>query len=250
MNELAGKVAIVTGASKGIGAGIAKGLAEAGASVVVNYVSSLEGADRVVAEIENAGGKTIAVKADISNIADVEKMFDKTVSAFGRLDVLVNNASVFSHAAIEDITEEQFHQMFNIINVLGTIFVTQQAVKHFGDQGGSIINIGSLSSRRFKAGATVYSATKSALNGITGVFAVELASRKIRVNAILPGFVDTEGSRAFGVMGTEWEKQLIAATPLGRVGLPSDLAPVAVFLASDASAWLTGELIAASGGMQ
>lgn len=249
MNELAGKVAIVTGASKGIGAGIAKGLAEAGASVVVNYASSREGADRIVAEIENAGGKTIAVKADISNIADVEKMFDKTVSVFGRLDVLVNNASVFSHAAIEDITEEQFHQMFNI-NVLGTIFVTQQAVKHFGDQGGSIINIGSLSSRRFKAGAAVYTATKSALNGITGVFAVELASRKIRVNAILPGFVDTEGSRAFGVMGTEWEKQLIAATPLGRVGLPSDLAPVAVFLASDASAWLTGEIIAASGGMQ
>jgi 3-oxoacyl-[acyl-carrier protein] reductase len=249
MKELAGKVAIVTGASKGIGAGIAKGLAEAEASVVVNYASSREGADRVVAEIENAGGKTIAVQADISNIADVEKLFDKTVSVFGRLDVLVNNASVFSHAAIEDITEEQFHQMFNI-NVLGTIFVTQQAVKHFGDQGGSIINIGSLSSRRFKAGAAVYTATKSALNGITGVFAVELASRKIRVNAILPGFVDTEGSRAFGVMGTEWEKQLIAATPLGRVGLPSDLAPVAVFLASDASAWLTGELIAASGGMQ
>jgi 3-oxoacyl-[acyl-carrier protein] reductase len=162
--------------------------------------------------------------------------------------VLVNNASVFSHAAIEDITEEQFHQMFNI-NVLGTILVTQHAVKHFGDRGGSIINIGSLSSRRFKAGAAVYTATKSALNGITGVFAVELASRKIRVNAILPGFVDTEGSRTFGVMGTEWEKQLIAATPLGRVGLPSDLAPVAVFLASDASAWLTGEIIAASGGM-
>jgi len=248
MNELPGKVAIVTGASKGIGAGIAKGLAAAGASVVVNYASSRAGADRIVAEIENAGGKTIAVQADISNIADVEKMFDKTVSAFGRLDVLVNNASVFSHAAIEDITEEQFHQMFDI-NVLGTIVVTQQAVKHFGDQGGSIINIGSLSSRRFKAGAAVYTATKSALNGITGVFAVELASRKIRVNAILPGFVDTEGSRAFGVMGTEWEKQLIAATPLGRVGLPSDLAPVAVFLASDASAWLTGELIAASGGM-
>jgi len=248
MNELAGKVAIVTGASKGIGAGIAKGLAEAGAAVVVNYASSREGADRVVAEIENAGGKTVAVQANISNIADVETMFDNAVSAFGRLDVLVNNASVFSHAAIEDITEEQFYQMFNI-NVLGTIFVTQQAVKHFGDRGGSIINIGSLSSRRFKAGAAVYTATKSALNGITGVFAVELASRKIRVNAILPGFVDTEGSRAFGVMGTEWEKQLIAATPLGRVGLPSDLAPVAVFLASDASAWLTGELIAASGGM-
>jgi 3-oxoacyl-[acyl-carrier protein] reductase len=249
MNELVGKVALVTGASKGIGAGIAKGLAEAGASVVVNYASSREGANRIVAEIENAGGKTIAVQADISNIADVEKMFDKTVSTFGRLDVLVNNASVFSHAAIEDITEEQFQQMFNI-NVLGAIFVTQQAVKHFGDQGGSIINIGSMSSRRFKAGAAVYTATKSALNGITGVFAVELASRKIRVNAILPGFVDTEGSRAFGVLGTEWERQLIAATPLGRVGLPSDLAPVAVFLASDASAWLTGELIAASGGMQ
>ncbi len=248
MNELAGKVAIVTGASKGIGAGIAKGLAEAGAAVVVNYASSREGADRVVAEIENAGGKTVAVQANISNIADVETMFDNAVSAFGRLDVLVNNASVFSHAAIEDITEEQFYQMFNI-NVLGTIFVTQQAVKHFGDRGGSIINIGSLSSRRFKAGAAVYTATKSALNGITGVFAVELASRKIRVNAILPGFVDTEGSRAFGVMGTEWEKQLIAATPHGRVGLLSDLAPVAVFLASDASAWLTGELIAASGGM-
>ncbi len=249
MNELAGKVALVTGASKGIGAGIAKGLAEAGASVVVNYASSREGADRVVAEIERAGGKTIAVQADIANRADVEKMFAKTVSAFGRLDVLVNNASVFSHAAIADITAAQFHQMFNI-NVLGTIFVTQHAVKHFGAQGGSIINIGSLSSRRFKAGAAVYTATKSALNGITGVFAVELASRKIRVNAILPGFVDTEGARAFGVLGTEWEKQLIAATPLGRVGLPSDLAPVAVFLASDASAWLTGELIAASGGMQ
>ena len=249
MNELAGKVALVTGASKGIGAGIAKGLAEAGAAVVVNYASSREGADRIVAEIEHAGGRATAVKADISNITDVENMFDKTISMFGGLDVLVNNASVFSHAAIENITEEQFHQMFNI-NVLGTIFVTQQAVKYFGDQGGSIINIGSLSSRRFKAGAAVYTATKSALNGITGVFAVELASRKIRVNAILPGFVDTEGSRAFGVMGTEWEKQLIAATPLGRVGLPSDLAPVAVFLASDASAWLTGELIAASGGMR
>src|SRR5437899_11497122 len=149
MNELAGKVALVTGASKGIGAGIAKGLAEAGASVVVNYASSREGADRVVAEIERAGGKTIVVQADIANSADVEKMFDKTVSAFGRLDVLVNNASAFSHAAIADITEEQFHQMFNI-NVLGTIFVTRHAVKHFGAQGGSIINIGSLASRRFK----------------------------------------------------------------------------------------------------
>jgi 3-oxoacyl-[acyl-carrier protein] reductase len=195
MNELAGKVAIVTGASKGIGAGIAKGLAEAGASVMVNYASSREGAERVRAEIKTAGGQTIAVKADISNRADVEKLFAKTVSTFGRLDVLVNNASVFSHAAIEDITEDQFHQMFNI-NVLGTLFVTQQAVKHFGDRGGSIINIGSLSSRRFKAGAAVYTATKSALNGITGVFAVELASRKIRVNAILPGFVDTEGARS------------------------------------------------------
>jgi len=249
MNELVGKVAIVTGASKGIGAGIAKGLAEAGAAVVVNYASSREGADRVRAEIENAGGKSIAVQADISNSADVEMMFDETISTFGRLDVLVNNASVFSHAAIENITEEQFHQMFTI-NVLGTLFVTQHAVKHFGNCGGSIINIGSLSSRRFKAGAAVYTATKSALNGITGVFAVELASRKIRVNAILPGFVDTEGARAFGVLGTEWEKQLIAATPLGRVGLPSGLAPVAVFLASDASAWLTGELIVASGDMQ
>src|SRR5215475_4702527 len=165
MGKLNNQVAVVTGASKGIGAGIAKGLAAAGASVVVNYASSREGADRVVTEIANAGGRTIAVQADISNIADVEKMFDKTVSAFGRLDVLVNNASVFSHAAIENITEEQFHQMFNI-NVLGTIFVTQQAVRHFGDRGGSIINIGSLSSRRLKAGAAVYTATKSALNGI------------------------------------------------------------------------------------
>ena len=245
MSQLTGQVAVVTGASKGIGAGIAKGLAEAGASVVVNYASSKEGADRVVSEIAKKGGKAIAVQGDTSKAADVTRLFAETRKAFGRLDVLVNNAGVFEFAPLEAITEEQFHKQFNI-NVLGLILSTQEAVKHFGPEGGSVINIGSVVSEIASPTATVYAATKGAVDAVTHVLAVELGPKKIRVNSINPGMIETEGTAGF--MGSDFHKNAIKQTPLGRIGQPKDIAPIAVFLASPDSGWLTGEILIASGG--
>ena len=250
MNKpLAGKVALVTGAAKGIGAGIAKAMAAAGATVVVNYVSDRDGANRTVAAIETASGRALAVQANISVVAEVERLFAEAVAAFGRLDILVNNASVFAFAPLEQITDEQLHKMLRV-NLWGTIITCREAVKYLGDHGGSIINIGSMSSERFSAGAVAYTATKAGITGVTGVLAVELASRGIRVNQINPGAVDTEGARAIGAMSDEARATHVARTPLGRVGTPADIASVAVFLASDAAGWLTGECLAVSGGLR
>jgi 3-oxoacyl-[acyl-carrier protein] reductase len=247
MSELRGKVAVVTGASKGIGAAIAKGLAAVGASVVVNYASSREGADRVVAEIVGKGGKAIAVEADVSKAAAVQRLFDQTKNAFGSLDVLVNNAGVYRFAPLEEVTEDEFHREFNI-NVLGVLLASREAMKYFGPDGGSIINISSIASTSPTSTAVVYSATKGAVDAITRVLANELGPKKIRVNAIKPGGVETEGVHSMGVVGSEFEKQMVARTPLGRLGQPDDIASVAVFLASAASGWMTGETIAVGGG--
>ena len=249
MSKLQGKVAVVTGASKGIGAGIAKGLAAAGAAVVVNYASSREGADRVVADITKAGGKAVAVQGDVAKAADVERLFAEAKKAFGKLDVLVNNAGVYQFAPLEELTEELFHRQFNT-NVLGLLQASREAVKHFGADGGSIINISSVASQLGLPGSSVYAATKGAVDTITQVLAKELAPKKIRVNAINPGGVETEGTHAIGVIGGDFEKQMIAQTPLGRIGQPEDIAPIAVFLASSDSGWLTGEKLIASGGMR
>ena len=247
MSDLKGKVAVVTGASKGIGAAIAKGLSAAGAAVVVNYSSSKEGADRVVADINANGGKAIAVKGDVAKAADMRRLFDETEKAFGTIDVLVNNAGVYtSSLPLEDITEDEFHREFNI-NVLGTILATKEAVKHFGPNGGSVINISSIASAG-EPTAAIYSGTKGAVDAITRGLAAELGPRKIRVNAIAPGGVETEGTHSGGIMGSDFEKAMIASTPLGRFGQPDDIARVAVFLASEDSAWLTGERLTASGG--
>jgi 3-oxoacyl-[acyl-carrier protein] reductase len=246
MNDLKGKVAVVTGASKGIGAAIAKGLSAAGAVVVVNYSSGREGADRVVADIKANGGKAIAVKGDVAKTADVQRLFGETEEAFHALDVLVNNAGVYKFEPLEEITEDEFHREFNI-NVLGTILATKEAVKHFGPNGGSIINISSIASAG-EAQAAIYSGTKGAVDAITRALAEELGPRKIRVNAIAPGVVDTEGTRSGGIMGSDFEKEAVAGTPLGRFGQPDDIARIAVFLASEDSAWLTGERLTASGG--
>jgi len=246
MNDLKGKVAVVTGASKGIGAAIAKNLSAAGAAVVVNYSSSREGADRVVADIKANGGEAIAVKGDVAKAADVQRLFDETEKAFHALDVLVNNAGVYKFQSLEEITEEEFHREFNI-NVLGTILVTKEAVRHFGPNGGSIINISSIASEG-EARAAIYSGTKGAIDAITRALAAELGPQKIRVNAIAPGVVDTEGTRSGGILGSDFEKETVAGTPLGRFGQPDDIARIAVFLASEDSAWLTGERLTASGG--
>ncbi|MEJ1977019.1 MAG: glucose 1-dehydrogenase [Acetobacteraceae bacterium] len=249
MSKLAGKVAVVTGASKGIGAAIAKGLAAEGAKVVVNYASSREGADRVVAEIASKGGKAIAVQGDVSKAADVLRLFAETKQAFGTLDVLVNNAGVYQFAPLEGITEADFHRHFNT-NVLGLLLTTQEAVKHFSAEGGSVINISSTATAITPPMTAVYTATKGAVDAITRVLAKELAPKKIRVNSINPGGVETEGTHTAGVIGSDFETQMVALTPLGRMGQPEDIAPVAVFLASADSGWLTGEIILASGGMR
>jgi 3-oxoacyl-[acyl-carrier protein] reductase len=246
MSDLKGRVAVVTGASKGIGAAIAKGLSAAGAAVVVNYSASKEGADRVVADIKAKGGKAIAVKGDVAKAADMRRLFDETQKNFDRLDVVVNNAGVYKFARLEDITEDEFHRVFDI-NVLGVILATKEAVKHFGPNGGSIINISSIASAGLPE-AAVYSGSKSALEAITRGLAAELGPRKIRVNAIAPGGVETEGTHSAGIAGSDFEKAMIAETPLGRLGTPDDIARVAVFLASDDSTWLTGERLTASGG--
>ena len=249
MSKLAGKVAVVTGASKGIGAGIARGLGAAGAAVVVSYGSDRDGAARVVADIKDKGSKAIAVQADVSKSADVKRLFDETKRSFGRLDVLVNNAGVYAFAPLEGVTENEFHREFNT-NVLGLILATQEAVKHFGAEGGSVINIGSTATQFTPPMSVVYTATKGAVDGITRVLAKELGPKKIRVNSINPGPVETEGFHAMGAPGSDFEKQMLAQTPLGRIGQPGDIAPVAVFLASEDSGWLTGEILLASGGMR
>jgi 3-oxoacyl-[acyl-carrier protein] reductase len=249
MSKLAGKVAVVTGASKGIGAGIAKGLAAEGAAVVVNYASSREGADKVVAEITARGGKAIAVQGDVSKAGDVQRIFAETKKAFGTLDVLVNNAGVYSFAPLEAVTEDEFHRQFNT-NVLGLILSTQEAQKHFGPEGGSVINIGSAATDITPPASVVYTATKGAVTSITQVLAKELGPRKIRVNSINPGMVETEGVHSAGVIGSDFETMTVSQTPLGRIGQPGDVTPVAVFLASAESGWLTGETLVVSGGMR
>lgn len=248
MSRLRGKVAIVTGASKGIGAGIAKSLAAEGASVVVNYSSSREGAERVVGEITDSGGTAVAVQGDVSKTADVERLLEETEKTFGALDVLVNNAGVFQFDPLETVTETEFHREFNT-NVLGPILMTQAAVKRFGPEGGSVINVGSVVVRNPPPGSVVYTATKGALDSVTRVLASELGPRKIRVNSINPGVVETEGAHTLGVIGSDFEKELVARTPLGRVGQPEDIARVAVFLASEESRWMTGEILVAAGGL-
>jgi len=247
MSVLSGKVALVTGASKGIGAGIAKHLAAAGAAVAVNYATSKEGADKVVAEIEAAGGKAAALQGDFSKADDVKRVFETIRERHGKLDILVNNAGVYGFGPIEQVTEEHFHWQFNL-NVLGLLLATKEAVGLFGAEGGSVINIGSVVGAMSVPGASVYSATKGAVNSITVSLSKELGSRKIRVNALNPGLVETEGVHSAGFMGTPWEEEIIKNTPLGRVGQPDDIAKVAVFLASDAAGWVTGQLIHASGG--
>ena len=246
MSDLKGKVAVVTGASKGIGAAIAKSLSAAGAAVVVNYSAARDGADRVVTDIKARGGRAIAVQGNVANAADVQRLFAETKKAFGSLDVLVNNAGVYMFQALEEITEDEFHREFNI-NVLGTILVTKEAVKHFGPNGGSVINISSIASEG-APDAAIYSGTKSAVEAITRALAAELGPRKIRVNAIAPGVIETEGTHRLAIVGGDFEKEAIARTPLGRTGQPDDVARIAVFLASDDSGWISGERLAASGG--
>jgi 3-oxoacyl-[acyl-carrier protein] reductase len=247
--KLAGKVAIVTGASKGIGAAIAKQFAAEGAAVVVNYASSKEGADRVVDEIAKRGGKAIAVQANVANKKDSERLFAETKKAFGQLDILVNNAGVYKFEPLEAVTENEFHRQFNT-NVLGLILATQEALKHFGAEGGSVINIGSVASDLTPPTAVIYGATKGAVDAITRVLAKELGPKNIRVNSINPGGVETEGFYAGGFSGTDFERQMVAQTPLGRMGQPRDIAPAAVFLASSDSAWITGETLRVAGGLR
>jgi 3-oxoacyl-[acyl-carrier protein] reductase len=246
MTDLKGKVAVITGASKGIGAAIAKRLSEAGAAVVVNYSSSKEDANRVVSDIKANGGEAIAVKGDVAKAADMQRLFAETKKTFKRLDVLVNNAGVYKFIPLEQITEEEFHREFNI-NVLGTLLATKEAASYFGPNGGSVINMSSTASAG-EADASIYSGTKGAIDAITRGLALELGPRKIRVNAIAPGEVETEGTHSAGVIGSDFEKAMIASTPLGRIGQPDDIARIAIFLASDDSGWLTGERLTASGG--
>jgi 3-oxoacyl-[acyl-carrier protein] reductase len=248
MGKLSGRVALVTGASKGIGAAIARSLAAAGASVVVNYASSRAGAEKVVKSIESAGGKAVAAGGDVSKEADAQGLVDAALKSFGRLDIVVNNSGLYELGPIESMTLESFHRQFDV-NVLGPLLVTRAALKHLGE-GASIINISSIVSRITPEDSAIYSGTKGALDAITGALARELGGRKIRVNAINPGLVETEGTHRVGVMGSEFEKDAVRQTPLGRVGQPDDVAKIAVFLASDESQWLTGEKILAAGGMK
>jgi 3-oxoacyl-[acyl-carrier protein] reductase len=247
MSKLKGKVALVTGASKGIGASVAKGLAAAGASVVVNYASSRAGAEKVVAEITTAGGKAVAVGGNIAKPAEIIKLLAETKKAFGGLDILVNNAGVYKFEPLEAVTAEEFHRQFDT-NVLGPILASQEAAKLM-PRGGSIINISSVASVKAMPGSVVYAATKSALDTVTRVLAVELGPRGIRVNTLAPGGVETEGTHTAGIIGGDMEKYMVSQTPLGRIGQPDDIARAVVFLASDDAAWITGDRITASGGL-
>ena len=248
MSKLSDKIAVVTGASKGIGAEIARELAAAGAAVVVNYATSRDAADEVVAEIIGSGGKAAAIQGDVAKAADVEHLFAETKRAFGQIDVLVNNAGIYEFAPLEAVSEEEFHRLFNT-NVLGVLLATREAVKHFGPNGGSVINLSSVVTRTAPPMSAVYVATKSAVEGITRVLAKELGPRKIRVNSISPGVVETEGTHSAGIIGSDFERQAVQQTPLGRFGQPADIAPAVVFLASDDARWVTGETLAVSGGM-
>jgi 3-oxoacyl-[acyl-carrier protein] reductase len=248
MSKLKGKVAVVTGASKGIGAAIARSLAAEGASVVVNYATSKAGADKVVNAITAAGGKAVAVAGDVSKAAEAQAIIAAAIANFSRLDILVNNSGVYEFAPIEAVTEDSFHRLFNI-NVLGLLLTTQAAVKHIG-AGGSIINIGSGVSRITPPNSSVYTATKASVDAITSVLAKELGPKQIRVNSINPGIVETEGTHTAGFIGSDFEKNLIAQTPLGRTGQPADIASIATFLASDDSGWITGEQLLATGGVR
>ncbi|QDU30724.1 Glucose 1-dehydrogenase 1 [Anatilimnocola aggregata] len=247
-NKLSGKVAVVTGASKGIGAEIARQLAAAGAAVVVNYASSKAGADKVVSDIESAGGRAVAVQGDVSKEQDIQNLFAETKKAFGRVDVLVNNAGIYEFAPLEQVTAPHFHKQFDL-NVLGLLLTTQEAVKHFDSEGGSLVNISSVAAAGLPQGS-VYSATKAAVNSITRALAQELGARKIRVNAVNPGMVETEGVHTTGIAESDFRKQVESQTPLGRIGQPQDIAPAVVYLASSDSAWVTGETLYISGGMR
>jgi 3-oxoacyl-[acyl-carrier protein] reductase len=249
MKKLQGKVAVVTGASKGIGAGIAKALADEGASVVVNYSSSKHDADRVVAEIAARGGHAIAVQGDVSKQAHIERLFSEAKKAYGRLDILVNNAGVYEFSPLEEVTEDLFHKHFNV-NVLGLLLTTKEAVKHIGPEGGSVINIGSGASSMRPPNSAVYTATKAAVDAITGVLAKELGPRRIRVNSINPGMIETEGVHAAGMAGSDFQKMVETQAPLGRVGQPDDISPTAVYLASSDSKYMTGEALLVSGGLR
>ncbi|RSL16073.1 3-oxoacyl-[acyl-carrier protein] reductase [Edaphobacter aggregans] len=249
MGKLTGKVAVVTGASKGIGAAIARELAKEGAAVVINYASSSKGAEDTVTQITSSGGKAIAVQADVAKATDIERLFAETKKAFGQLDILVNNAGVFKFGTLDQVTEEEFHRHFNT-NVLGLLLVSREAAKLFGEQGGSIINIGSTVSSYTPPGSAIYTATKAAVDAITGVLAKELAPRKIRVNSVNPGLTETEGTHTVGMIGGDMQKKREAETPLGRIGQPSDIAPIVAFFASNDSYWLTGEIVNASGGFR
>lgn len=247
--KLAGKVAVVTGASKGIGTSIALHLAAEGAAVVVNYATSKEGADKVVAEITKQGGKALAVKGNVAQQADIKHLFAETIKAFGKVDIVVNNAGIYEFAPIEAITAEHFHKLFDL-NVLGLVLTTQEAVKHFGSRGGNVINISSVVATAAPATTSIYSATKAAVDAVTRSLAKELGPRKIRVNSINPGMVETEGAHALGLPVSDFRKQVESQTPLGRIGQPQDIGPAAVFLASDDSSWITGETFYISGGMR
>ena len=251
MSKLQGKTAIVTGASKGIGAGIVRELAAAGAAVVVNYASDRTGAESVVDAIAASGGRAAAVQADVAKATDVVRLFEQAKETFGSLDILVNNAGVYQAMPVTEVTEEEFHREINV-NLLGPLLVIRESLRHFGPDGGSIINIGSGASRSQPPGYSIYSASKASLDAVTGVLSKELAPRRIRVNSVNPGATLSEGTKTAGLygVGSDIEKQLVAMTPLGRMGTPEDIAKVVAFLASDDSGWLTGEVILASGGLR
>ena len=248
MANLAGKVALVTGGSKGIGAAIAEALAASGAAVAVNYSSSREGADAVVGRIKDRGGNAFAVQGDVAKSEDVKRIFAHTTETLGGVDVLVNNAGVYKMAPLAEITEAEFHRQFNI-NVFGLLAASQAAAAQFGPEGGSIINISSVVARITPPGSAIYTGTKGAVDAITGVLAKELGAKKVRVNSLSPGLVETEGTHTSGIMGSEMERQIAVQTPLGRIGQPDDIATVAVFLASDEAKWVTGQVLSVSGGV-
>jgi 3-oxoacyl-[acyl-carrier protein] reductase len=247
--KLAGKVAIVTGASKGIGAGIALELAKDGAAVVVNYASSKAGADKVVEQIKKQGGRAIAVQADLSKPADVSKLFSATKKEFDKLDILINNAGIYEFKPLEEITPEHFHKQFDL-NVMGLILATQEAVKNFGKTGGSVVNISSVAATSAPPNTSVYSGTKAAVVAVTRSLAQELGPRKIRVNSVNPGMVETEGVHSSGIAESDFRKQYEAQAPLGRIGQPDDVAPMVAFLASDDASWITGETFYVAGGVR
>jgi len=247
--KLDGKVAVVTGASKGIGAAIAGHLAEAGTAVVVNYASSKAGADKVVAAVTKKGGRAVAVQADVSKPADIERLFAESLKAFGRVDILVNNAGLYEFVPLVEVTPEHFNKHFNL-NVLGLLLTTKEAVRHFGPDGGSVINISSVVATSPVPNASVYAATKAAVDSITRSLALELGPGKIRVNAINPGMVETEGAHALGIPESDFRKQVEAQTPLGRIGQPDDIGPAAVYFASSDSAWVTGQTLHVAGGFR